>query len=85
MFEKRPLVNILWGSFKVFTTASTMNAFKMNCFIFFNCVLALPTVIEIPRVKIINENFDTPNRQFPVGTTITLTCQGEVGSDPSKV
>nr|XP_034301832.1 uncharacterized protein LOC105345013 isoform X3 [Crassostrea gigas] len=43
--------------------------------------IALPTVIELPRVKIIGENFDTPNRTFPVGTAFTLTCQGEIGSD----
>lgn len=54
----------------------------MNCFI---CVLALPTVIKLPRVKISNEIFDTPNGQFPVETAITLTCQGEVGTDPNKV
>lgn len=39
----------------------------------------------MPRVKILNENFDTPSRQFPVGTAIQLTCQGQVGSDKSKV
>lgn len=39
----------------------------------------------MPRVRILGENFDMPNRQFPVGTAITLTCQGEIGSDPSKV
>lgn len=54
----------------------------MNCFI---CVLAFPTVIKLPRVKISNEIFETPNRQFPVETAITLTCQGEVGTDPNKV
>lgn len=43
-----------------------------------------PTVIEMPRVRILNENFDTPSRQFPVGTAIQLTCQGQVGSDKSK-
>lgn len=47
--------------------------------------LALPSVIELPQVKIINENFDTPNRQFPVGTAIMLTCLGDVGTDQSKV
>uniref|UniRef100_A0A8W8LHE6 Ig-like domain-containing protein n=1 Tax=Magallana gigas TaxID=29159 RepID=A0A8W8LHE6_MAGGI len=41
-------------------------------------------VIEMPRVKILNELFDTPDRQFPVGTAITLTCQGQVGSDKSN-
>lgn len=49
------------------------------------CVSVEPAVIEMPRVRILNENFDTPNRQFPVGTGIQLTCQGEIGSDPSKV
>lgn len=44
-----------------------------------------PTVIEMPRLRILNENFDTPNRQFPVGIMIQLTCQGEIGSDASKV
>lgn len=43
-----------------------------------------PTVIEMPRVRILNQNFDTPSRQFPVGTAIQLTCQGQVGSDKSK-
>lgn len=44
-----------------------------------------PAVIEVPRVKILNELYDTPDRQFPVGTAITLTCQGQVGSDKSNV
>lgn len=43
-----------------------------------------PTVIEMPRVRILNQNFDTPSRQFSVGTAIQLTCQGQVGSDKSK-
>lgn len=43
------------------------------------------TLIEMPQLRILNANFDTPNRQFPVGTTIQLTCQGEIGSDASKV
>uniref|UniRef100_A0A8W8KLM2 Ig-like domain-containing protein n=1 Tax=Magallana gigas TaxID=29159 RepID=A0A8W8KLM2_MAGGI len=43
-----------------------------------------PTVIEMPRVRILNENFDTQDRQFPVGTAMQLTCQGEVGSDASQ-
>ncbi|XP_052722409.1 uncharacterized protein LOC128193163 isoform X3 [Crassostrea angulata] len=43
-----------------------------------------PAVIELPRVKILNELYDTPDRQFPVGTAITLTCQGQVGSDKSN-
>lgn len=44
-----------------------------------------PTVVEMPRVRILNAFSDTPNRQFPVATAVQLTCQGEVGSDPSKV
>lgn len=44
-----------------------------------------PTMIEMPLLRIMNENFDTPNRQFPVGTMIHLTCRGEVGNDVSKV
>lgn len=51
----------------------------------FTCVSVKPTLIEMPRVRILNEFFDTPNRQFPVGTAIQLTCQGEVGSDRSTV
>lgn len=47
--------------------------------------LDTPIVIEMPRLRILNANFDTPKRQFPVGTTIQLTCQGEIGSDASKV
>ncbi|XP_052722435.1 uncharacterized protein LOC128193167 isoform X4 [Crassostrea angulata] len=43
-----------------------------------------PAVIEMPRVRILNSFSDTPNRQFPVGTAIQLTCQGEVGSDASS-
>eukprot|EP00105_Crassostrea_gigas_P016809 XP_011434332.1 PREDICTED: uncharacterized protein LOC105333181 isoform X1 [Crassostrea gigas] len=43
-----------------------------------------PTIIELPRVRILNEIYDTPKRQFPVGTTIQLTCQGEIGNDVSK-
>lgn len=36
-------------------------------------------------MKILNEYYDTPNRQFPVATSVQLTCQGEVGSDGSNV
>lgn len=39
----------------------------------------------MPRVRILNQDFDTPSRQCPVGTVIQLTCQGQVGSDKSKV
>lgn len=42
-------------------------------------------MIGVPRVRVLNELYDTPNRQFSVGTMITLTCQGEVGSDANKV
>lgn len=49
------------------------------------CVSVKPTMIEMPRVRILNALSDTPNRQFPVGTAIQLTCQGQVGSDQSKV
>lgn len=49
------------------------------------CILVKPTVIELPRVKILNEYNDTPNRQFPVATSVQSTCQGEVGSDGSNV
>eukprot|EP00105_Crassostrea_gigas_P032838 XP_011455992.2 PREDICTED: uncharacterized protein LOC105348322 [Crassostrea gigas] len=43
-----------------------------------------PTAIEMPRVRVLNENFDTQDRQFPVGTAMQLACQGEVGSDASQ-
>lgn len=42
-----------------------------------------PTVMEMPQVKMLNELFITPHRQFPVGTAIQLTCEGEIGSDPN--
>lgn len=42
-------------------------------------------MIEMPRVKILNGLFETPDRQFPVGTALQLTCKGEVGNDPRKV
>lgn len=44
-----------------------------------------PTMIEMPRVRILGDTDNTPNRQFPAGTAIQLTCQGQVGSDQSKV
>lgn len=44
-----------------------------------------PTRIEMPRVRILGETDNTPNRQFPAGTAIQLTCQGQVGSDQSRV
>lgn len=43
-----------------------------------------PTLMEIPSVRILNDGYDTPDRQFPVETAIQLTCQGEVGSDQTK-
>nr|XP_034301838.1 uncharacterized protein LOC117681442 [Crassostrea gigas]XP_034301839.1 uncharacterized protein LOC117681442 [Crassostrea gigas] len=42
-----------------------------------------PTVMEMPRVKILNEVYNTPYRQFPMGVAIQLTCEGQIGSDPS--
>ncbi|XP_062589893.1 uncharacterized protein LOC134251491 isoform X2 [Saccostrea cucullata] len=42
-----------------------------------------PTVIEMPRVRILGEQFDTNERQFDVGTALQLTCIGQIGSDPS--
>lgn len=41
--------------------------------------------MEIPSVRILNDGYDTPDRKFPVETAIQLTCQGEVGSDQTKV
>lgn len=49
------------------------------------CVLVKPTVIEMPRVRILNAPYDTPDRMFPVATALQLTCEGQVGSDSSKV
>ncbi|XP_056010818.1 uncharacterized protein LOC125680720 isoform X4 [Ostrea edulis] len=42
-----------------------------------------PTLIEMPRVRILGEFSDTAQREFPVGTAIQLTCTGQTGSDPS--
>ncbi|XP_061186382.1 uncharacterized protein LOC133194442 [Saccostrea echinata] len=42
-----------------------------------------PYVIQIPRVRILGELFDTNERQFEVGTAVQLTCTGQIGSDPS--
>lgn len=42
-----------------------------------------PTVMEMPRVRIQGEPYDTPIRQFPTGTVIQITCEGQIGSDPS--
>ncbi|XP_062609449.1 uncharacterized protein LOC134271230 [Saccostrea cucullata] len=42
-----------------------------------------PYVIEMPRVRILGEHFDTSERQFEVGTALQLTCTGQIGSDPS--
>lgn len=44
-----------------------------------------PAVIEVPRVRILNELYDTLDRQFTDGTAIRLICQGQVGSDGSNV
>nr|XP_022321294.1 uncharacterized protein LOC111123328 isoform X1 [Crassostrea virginica] len=44
----------------------------------------MPRVIEVPRVRILGEFSDTPDRQFPVATALQLTCQGQVGNDKSK-
>lgn len=49
------------------------------------CVSATPTKIMSPTVRILNKRNDTSDRQFPVATAITLSCQGEVGSDPNSV
>lgn len=77
-----PLVIFLQELFNVVTPVSTMHAFNsLSLF----CVLVKPAVIGVPRVRVLNELYDTPNRQFPVGTMITVTCQGEVGSDANKV
>lgn len=48
-------------------------------------VTVKPTVMEMPQVMMLNELFITPHRQFPVGTAIQLTCEGEIGSDPNTV
>lgn len=48
-------------------------------------VTVKPTVMEMPQVKMLNDLFITPHRQFPVGTAIQLTCEGEIGSDPNTV
>lgn len=42
-----------------------------------------PTLIE--KVKILNEYNDTTKRQFPVGTVLEITCQGQIGSGPNNV
>ena len=44
-----------------------------------------PSFIETPIVKIVGERFDTQLRIFPIGTSLQLTCKGEVGSNPSQV
>ena len=44
-----------------------------------------PSFIQTPMVKIVGERFDTQLRIFPVGTSLQLTCKGEVGSNPSNV
>lgn len=47
--------------------------------------LVRPTLIEKPRVRILNELNDTAKRQFPVRTVLQLTCKGQIGSDPNNV
>ncbi|XP_062599729.1 uncharacterized protein LOC134261304 [Saccostrea cucullata] len=42
-----------------------------------------PTTIEMPNVRILGEFSNTPSRQFPVGTTVQLTCTGQIGSEPT--
>lgn len=32
-----------------------------------------------------NDRNDTTKRQFPVGTVLQITCQGQIGSDPNNV
>lgn len=49
-----------------------------------NITFATPTKIMSPTVRILNKRNDTSDRQFPVATAITLSCQGEVGSDPNS-
>lgn len=44
-----------------------------------------PTVMEMPRVRISSESQDTPSRQFSKGTLIQITCEGQIGSDPSTM
>ncbi|XP_056010832.1 uncharacterized protein LOC125680722 isoform X1 [Ostrea edulis] len=41
-----------------------------------------PTLIEMPRVRILGEFSSTAQRQFPVGSALQLTCTGQTGSDP---
>lgn len=55
----------------------------MNHFLSF--LLVRPTLIEKPRVRILNELNDTTKRQFPVRTVLQLTCKGQIGSDPNNV
>ena len=56
---------------------------SIHCLIYF--VPVKPRVIEMPRVRILGEFSDTPDRQFPVATVLQLTCEGQVGNDASKV
>ncbi|XP_062603192.1 uncharacterized protein LOC134264963 isoform X6 [Saccostrea cucullata] len=42
-----------------------------------------PTTIDMPTVRILGEFTNTPSRQFPVGTAIQLTCNGQIGGEPS--
>ncbi|XP_062566944.1 uncharacterized protein LOC134229220 [Saccostrea cucullata] len=42
-----------------------------------------PNRNEMPGVRIFEQQFDTNERQFEVGTALQLTCTGQIGSDPS--
>lgn len=52
---------------------------------FLSFLLVRPTLIENPRVRILNKLNDTTKRQFPVRTVLLLTCKGQIGSDPNNV
>lgn len=58
---------------------------KVNGGIFLNFDSVKPTVMEMPRVKIPSDPYNTPSRQFSKGTVIQITCEGQIGSDPSTV
>lgn len=49
-----------------------------------NITIIRPTLIENPRVRILNKLNDTTKRQFPVRTVLLLTCKGQIGSDPNN-
>lgn len=54
-------------------------------YFFFYFHLVKPRVMEMPRLRILGDLFDTPSRQFPIGTVIQITCEGQIGSDQSNV